>query len=433
MDKVGNLNVGAINPYALTEALTGRKIDWTKKESIQVMEDALETDYNELFDMKFNSPLYAGLKLNDQNMAVQVAASEITIRTEKDMETPDVSSLKTLSELKILGVKNLDTTKISSGRLSRGVLNIQLNVPEMDKSLSKTRLSKQLAAILLGPGTAGDWTPANGVWRDMGDFFKDVTEFNDPIQGAIGNCYFIAALAAIAWSDPYQIVHRNRATGTGETARVNAIQFYSKGGGKDAPSKMVEVTDLTLVNSSSNLPIYCRSNDAGEIYPALYEKAFAKWILKTDSDKPDITQTAFGDMVKATAQLNNKTPYYYNTNTRTGDQLYAIVRENSMSYKTIHPMTAWTYGSDKNYTGTNVVGNHAYTVLGWAYKNSKKYIVLRNPWGVTEPVGLNSYQGVLSFFDKSFWRPISTIGNDGIFAIEANSFQNLFAGIGVAK
>ncbi len=433
MDKVNDLKVGAINPYALTEALTGRKVDWTKSESIQIMEDALETDYNELFDMKFNSPLYAGLKLNSQNMAEQVAASEITIRTEKDMETPDVSSLKTLSELKILGVKNLDTAKISSGRLSRGVLNLKLNVPAMDKSLSKTRLSKQLAAIVLGPGTAGDWTPANGVWRDMGDFFNDVTEFNDPIQGAIGNCYFIAALAAIAWADPYQIVHRNRATGTGETARVNAIQFYSKGGGKDAPSKLVEVTDLTLVNSSSNQPIYCRSNDAGEIYPALYEKAFAKWILKTNSDKPDITQTAFGDMVKATAQLNNKTPYYYNTTGYTGDQLYTIVRENSMSYKTIHPMTAWTYGSGKNYTGTNVVGNHAYTVLGWAYKNTKKYIVLRNPWGVTEPAGLNSYQGVLSFFDKSFWRPISMIGNDGVFAIEANSFQNLFAGLGVAK
>lgn len=433
MDKVGNLNVGAINPYALTEALSGRKIDWTKKESIQVMEDVLETDYNELFDMKFNSPLYAGLKLNAKNMAETVAASEIKIRTEKDLETPDVSSLKTLSELKTLGVKNLDTAKIRTGYLSRGVLNLKLNVPAMDKSLSKTRLSKQLAAVVLGPGTAGDWTPANGAWRDMGDFFKDVTEYNDPIQGAIGNCYFIAALAAIAWADPYLIVHRNRATGTGETARVNAIQFYSKGGGKDAPSKLVEVSDLTLVNSASNQPIYCRSNDAGEIYPALYEKAFAKWILKTNSDKPDITQTAFGDMVKATAQLNNKSPHYYNTDSRTGDQLYSIVRENSMSCKTIHPMTAWTYGSNKNYTGTNVVGNHAYTVLGWAYKNSKKYIVLRNPWGVTEPAGLNSYQGVLSFFDKTFWRPISMIGNDGVFAIEANSFQNLFAGLGVAK
>jgi hypothetical protein len=434
MDKVTNLNVGAINPYALTEALVGRKIDWTKKESIEVMEDALETDYNELFDMKFNSPIYAGLKLNDKNMAEPVKESEITIRGDNDPETPDVSTFKTLSELKKVGIKSLNTTSINSGVLTRGTLNLRLKIPELDKTLSKTRLSKPLAAILLGKAaSSGDWTPENGVWKDMGDFFKDVVEFSDPVQGAVGNCYFIAAVAAIAWADPYRIVHRNRATGTGETARVNAIKFYSKGGGKDAPTKMIEVTDKTIVRTSNNLPIYCRSGDAGEIYPALYEKAFAKWILKTNSDKPDITKTAFGDPVKATAQLNNKTAHYYNTSSRTGDQLYSIVRENSMSYKTIHPMTAWTYGSSKDYTGTNVVGNHAYTVLGWAYKNSKKYIVLRNPWGVTEPSGLNTYQGVLSFFDKSFWRPVNMVGNDGVFAIEANSFQNLFAGLGVAK
>jgi hypothetical protein len=434
MDKVTNLNVGAINPYALTEALVGRKIDWSKRASIEIMEDALETDYDELFDMKFNSPIYAGLKLNDKNMAEPVTASEMTIRGDNDPETPDVSGLTNLSELKKLGVKSLNTTKIRSGVLTRGVLNLKLDIPQMDHTLSKTRLSKPLATILLGKAaSSGDWTPENGIWKDTGDFFKDVTEFSDPVQGAIGNCYFIAAVAAIAWADPYRIVHRNRATGTGETERVNAIQFYSKGGGKDAPTKLVEVSDKTLVRTSNNLPIYCRSRDSGEIYPALYEKAFAKWILKTNSDKPDITKTAFGDPVKATAQLNNKTPHYYNTSSRTGDQLYSIVRENSMSYKTIHPMTAWTYGSSKDYTGTNVVGNHAYTVLGWAYKNNKKYIVLRNPWGVTEPAGINTYQGVLSFFDKSFWRPINMVGNDGVFAIEANSFQNLFAGLGVAK
>ena len=434
MDKVTNLNVGAINPYALTEALVGRKIDWTKKESIEVMEDALETDYSELFDMKFNSPIYAGLKLNDKNMAEPVAASEMIIRGDNEPETPDVSGITNLGGLKNLGIKSLNTTKIRSGVLTRGVLNLKLDVPQMDRTLSKTRLSKPLAAILLGKAaSSGDWTPENGVWKDMGDFFKDVTEFSDPVQGAVGNCYFIAAVAAIAWADPYRIVHRNRATGTGEADRVNAIQFYSKGGGKDAPTKLIEVTDKTIVRTSNNQPIYCRSSDAGEIYPALYEKAFAKWILKTNSDKPDITKTAFGDPVKATAQLNNKTAHYYNTSSRTGDQLYTIVRENSMSYKTIHPMTAWTYGSSKDYTGTNVVGNHAYTVLGWAYKNNKKYIVLRNPWGVTEPAGLNTYQGVLSFFDNSFWRPVNMVGNDGVFAIEANSFQNLFAGLGVAK
>src|SRR5690554_314233 len=229
MDKVTNLNVGAINPYALTEALTGRKIDWTKKESISIMEDALETDYSELFDMKFNSPIYAGLKLNEKNMAEPVSTSELKIRGDNDVETPDLSGIRTLSELRTLGLTNIDSASIRSGTISRGNLNLTIRVPELDKTLSKVRISKSVASIILNLKASGDWTPENGVWKDMGDFFKDVTEFTDPVQGAIGNCYFIAALSAIAWADPYRIIHRNRATGTGETARVNAIQFYSKG------------------------------------------------------------------------------------------------------------------------------------------------------------------------------------------------------------
>ncbi len=433
MDKVKDLHVGAINPYVLTEVLVGRKIDWKKRDSIEIMEDALETDYHELFDMKFNSPIYAGLKLNADGMAEPVDESEMRVRNENESETPDFSNLKKLSDLKALGLKNLDSTKVRSGFLSRGVLKLNLDVPEHDVSMSKTRLSKQVSSIIQSGSSGGDWTPANAIWKDMGDFYNDVAEFNDPIQGAIGNCYFIAAVSAIAWADPFRIMHRTRATGTSDTARVNAIQFYSKGGGKNAASKLVEVTDKTIVRSSNNSAIYCRSSDANEIYPALYEKAFAKWITETDSDKPDITKTAFGDPVKATAQLNNKKAYHYNTGSRTGNQLYSIVRSNSAGGKTIHPMTAWTYGSSKDYTGTNVVGNHAYTVLGWAYKNGKKYIILRNPWGVTEPSGLNSYQGLLNIYDKSFWRPINTIGNDGVFALEANSFKTLFAGLGVAK
>jgi hypothetical protein len=387
-----------------------------------------------LFDMKYDSPLYAGLKLNTAtNMAEPLKANEIKVRKSEDLEIPDLSKVKSLEDLKEIGIKDLKKLVVSSSTLSNGKLELSIHVPELDHTISKSIITPRMKDILFGDVGAGDFTPANATWKDIGDFYKDVTEYNDPIQGAVANCYFISAMAAIAWADPYCIEHKVRATGTGETQKVNAIQFFTKGGGKDAPTKLVEVTDNIITGISNSNPFYCRSNDTGEIWPAVYEKAFAKWITQSSSDKPDITQTAYGDPAKATAQLNNKTPYYYNTSSNTGDQLYEIVRGNSMSYKTINPMTAWTYGSSPMYTGTNVVANHAYTVLGWAYQNNKKYIVLRNPWGVTEPTGLNTYQGLLSFFDSSFWRPISMIGNDGVFALEANSFKTLFATLGVAK
>ncbi|WP_263601971.1 C2 family cysteine protease [Chryseobacterium sp. PET-29] len=424
--------VGVINPYALTEAITGRKFDWKDAKSYQILEETLETNYSELFDIKFNSPLYAGLELTKDNTVRALKSEEVKVRATDKLESVNLSNIKTLNDLSTTGIKDLNTISVKNARLDKGDVKMVLNIPKLNSTINNRLITPSIKNIIYGQVIANGWTPAGTSWSDRGNFFNDVTEYNDPIQGAIGNCYFIAAISAIAWAAPYTIEHKVRATGTGETDRTNAIQFFTKGGGKDAATRLVEVTDNTIINTSNN-PVYCRSNDAGEIWPAVYEKAFAKWITNANDDKPDISQTAYGDPAKAVAQLTNKTPYYYYTSSRTGLDLFGIVRENSMSYKTFNPMVAWTYGSGKDYTGSNIVGNHAYTVLGWSTFNNKNYIILRNPWGVTEPNGLNSYQGLISFFDGSFWRPINMIGNDGVFALEINSFQYYFAALGVAK
>lgn len=424
--------VGVINPYALTEAITGRRFDWKDAKSYQILEETLETNYSELFDIKFNSPLYAGLELTKDNTVRALKSEEVKVRATDKLESVNLSNIKTLNDLSTTGIKDLNTISVKNARLDKGDVKMVLNIPKLNSTINNRLITPSIKNIIYGQVIANGWTPAGTSWSDRGNFFNDVTEYNDPIQGAIGNCYFIAAISAIAWAAPYTIEHKVRATGTGETDRTNAIQFFTKGGGKDAATRLVEVTDNTIINASNN-PVYCRSNDAGEIWPAVYEKAFAKWITNANDDKPDISQTAYGDPAKAVAQLTNKTPYYYYTSSRTGLDLFGIVRENSMSYKTFNPMVAWTYGSGKDYTGSNIVGNHAYTVLGWSTFNNKNYIILRNPWGVTEPNGLNSYQGLISFFDGSFWRPINMIGNDGVFALEINSFQYYFAALGVAK
>jgi hypothetical protein len=424
--------VGVINPYALTEAITGRRFDWKDPRSSQIIEEALETNYAELFDIKYNSPLYAGLELNRDNTVKAVKMEDIKLRATDKLQSINLSNIRSLNDLSNTGIKDLNSIPVRNARLDKGEVKVVLNIPKLNNTINNKLISPSIKNILFGVATATGWTPANTSWSDRGNFFNDVTEYNDPIQGSVANCYFISAIAAIAWASPFSIEHKVRATGTGEADRTNAIQFYTKGGGKDAASKLVEVTDNTIINSSSN-PVYCRSNDAGEIWPAVYEKAFAKWINNTNDDKPDISKTAYGDPVKAVAQLINKTPLYYYTTPRTALDLFGIVRENSMSLKTINPMVAWTYGSGKDYSGSNIVGNHAYTILGWSTVNNKNYIILRNPWGVTEPNGLNSYQGLISFFDGSFWRPINMIGNDGVFALEINAFKNYFEGMGVAK
>lgn len=284
--------------------------------------------------------------------------------------------------------------------------------------------------------TQQDWTPPNSTWTDKGKFFNEGTEYFDPVQGAVANCYFIAALSAVAWATPKQIRNITRATGTSQDSFTNIINFY-KPDSNGTLDKEIEVTDTVPVTSWGGF-IYARSSEDGEIWPAVYEKAFAKLKTGTLTDHPDITATAWGDCVWATAQLNGKNRNYYDTDTHSADDLWNYVRSNSMSYKTIYPMTAWTFDTGTyqqrniDYNNANVVASHCYTILGWGYNTCGKYIIVRNPWGVKD-VTANTYNGTFYFYDISWWRPINTIGDDGVFAIEASAFKKYFAGMGVAK
>ena len=299
-----------------------------------------------------------------------------------------------------------------------------------DKSLLET--------IMFDPERSGqpkDWTPPNGTWKDGGRFFNEAAEFFDPIQGNVADCYFIAALSAVAWSTPKKIVNMTRATGQSQSQFVNIITFYKPdNGGVDAD---IEVTDTVPMTSSGQF-IYCRSSEAGEAWPAIYEKAYAKLKTKTLGDHPDITTLAWGDCVLATAQLTGGKRFYYGTSDRTGEQLWTLVRANSLSYRTFNPMTAWTYSSGDAterkiiYSDANIVASHCYTVLGWAYQNERRYIVLRNPWGSTEAT-INTLASTIVMYDISWWRPINLTAEDGVFAIEADTFKRFFAGLGVVK
>ena len=361
-------NVGVSNPYALAEVILKKKVNWKRVDSQKLLEKTLDMPYEKLFDPKYESPLYAGLKLDPQT--------------------------KTLARIEI---------------------------PPTAKVVHRT---------LVNVG-------ATTVWADPGDFFEEAAELTDPIQGAVANCYFIAALSSVAWARTYEIAQRTRATGTVQQDFVDMIEFYK--GGK---SEKVEVTELLPLNSPGNTFIYARSSESGEIWPAVYEKAFAKWVTKDPGDKPNILKTAFGDPVGAAASLTGLTPYYYWNSSLSEYQIWQKVRENCISRKTFNPMVAWTYGSspspDVNYSNAHIAANHAYSILGWQYANNQKYIVLRNPWGNYEAI-INVAGGTWIAWDAPYyggpgwWRPIPMATNDGIFALRADTFKKYFAGFGLLK
>jgi hypothetical protein len=432
-----DLAVGAINPYALVEALLSRRIRWNSPESAKIICDTLQTDYDELFDMNYNPVLHAGLRLNDkENVAERLSSRDMHILTGEDMETPPLGKIERVDDLQDIGLKEIGHTRVKHARIQNGKLKLVLNPENLGdaKRLSNVNVTESIAELATPfRRDKKEWSPPSSSWQHMDETLKRDTEFNEPVQGAVGNSWLIAALSAVAWSDPARIKHRTRRTGRGEHERVMDVQFYSKGGKNDGPTRKVEVTDEVIANDSCNQVVYARSSDNGEAWPSLYEKAYAKWITGDSSDRPDITQTAFGDPVKAMAQLNDKKPQYYFTRSRDPEDLAGIVRANCFSFRTINPMTAWTHGSTRAYEGSNLVANHAYAVLGWAVHGENQYIILRNPFGVTEPAALSTYPGLRSVIDAHFWSPMNSIDNRGVFALEALTFKTHFAGLGVAK
>lgn len=444
-------NTGVINPYALAELVAGRRINWkTIENRPQLLEDILQTPYDELFDPKFQSPLYFGLELNEKLELQPKRSPLLDLQLDldaNDLEDPTPIEFEKISKLADLApklkVEDIGQLKVKrAASVNKRNLQLTLEMDDRDRLRELARIfpNSLIQTVAPDPESGGkqkEWTPDNATWGDPGRFFNEAAEGLDPQQGAVANCYYIAALSAVAWAMPYKIQHMTRATGIAQQAFTNLIRFYKP----DSDGKLdreIEVTDAVPLRSGSGNYLYARSTEAGEIWPAVYEKAYAKLLTGTESDRPNILETAWGSSLTATAQLTGGQRFGYGTSSRSADEIWNLVRGNSRGGRTFNPMTCWTYSTgaaankNLNYSDANIVASHAYTIMGWAYRSGRKYIVVRNPWGYHEATD-GVLSGQVSLFDISFWRPIQLTDSDGVFAIEASAFKTYFRGLGVVK
>ncbi|KAI0479699.1 hypothetical protein F4859DRAFT_503698 [Xylaria cf. heliscus] len=488
--------VGCINPFALAENMIGHKIDRQSITAIRIIQDTLQTDYEDLFDMKHHSVLFAGLKLNkDERMADELEEEEVKILKEKDLVTPDLSRLDKLGDLEDIGLKDMDNARIKRASIQNNKLHLVLHADSIARTVCNREVTQTINDFCL-PFRRGreqrEFTPPNSSWRDArevlmmrnnmnlrrgiisdyntlydyGGSREFMRKFDDPIQGATANSWFVAALFSVYWADPAKINRKmdiqmrmhDPNSDEGRRQHRFSVKFHDKGGRNNNKTQTVEVDYRVPVNNSSEDFVYCRSSDGMALWPSLYEKAFAKWINNGNEDDGvnrrkaiaststsstssggehvDITQLHHGDPIKAMAQINGREPHYYFTDKHDASDLVGLVRGCSVNHRTICPMAAWTYACDRGtYRGCNLVANHAYSVLGWSSvgQGDKQYIIIRNPWGATEPHGLTSYPGILTRVEPEYWRPASLLDREGVLAVEAGAFKEYFACLGVAK
>jgi hypothetical protein len=457
-------NTGVPNPYALAEIIANRSIDWDHIDNRPaLLEEIFQTPYAQLFDPANGSPLYVGRVQRPDGTIVRERPrlKDHADSTSSDLDAvdvPDVSDVRTFTELaQRLGVKSLADLPIRAVRSTRTGTVVEFSETAKAHTQRFERIFDSRVLDILFPRERG-YHPDGFDWTDEGRFYNEGTEFLDPVQGGVGDCYFIAALASVAWSMPLAVADKTRATGHDNQSFKHQISFFGNAGWSS-----VEVTDRIL--TSGGRPTFARSAEAGEIWPAVYEKAYAKWRLGTSDDFPAIPNIAGGDPSMAARALTGLQDYRNWHSSFTAAQILDLVKSHSTGGRTTTPMVAWTHGGDSAegrvaYTDANVVGDHAYSVLGWMrrYEPIRRltvdppilparaasvldtyqltlrpvdYIVIRNPWGFFEATGSAVAGGTHQAVDVDWWRTI-TLGQGGVFAMEVSAFHRYFAGTGGA-
>lgn len=484
-------NIGVPSPYALAQLITRRRIDWNAVSNPRaLLEEIFQTPYRDLFDPANGSPLYIGQSVKPDGSVTHGRPQFARSRSKKAGRSVDVTDVRNMAQLaEKLGSSHLADIPVRSVLVGPTGLKVELGetVEARDRRF-ETIFDPELIDLLF-PVQLG-YHPEGYSWQDAGRFYNEAAEFLDPVQGAVADCYLIAALSSVAWAMPFVIADRARATGSDNERFTHQIAFHGAG------VEQVQVTDRILVDGGGWTP-YCRSKEAGEVWPAIYEKAFAKWRLGEVSDYPAIPNIAFGDPSIACAALTGLSDYRNWHTSFTAAQILQLVQNHCSQGRTTTPMVSWTYGSgeaaDVAYRDANVVANHAYSVLGWMHRTeyyidqfnrfdfipqyvpidwpipdpgplrnqrvataatggaldavssaaletsnvrvrSKPvdYIVLRNPWGYSEGVGSSVATGDHRALDVDWWRTIP-LGVDGVFAMEVNAYHRYFAGTGGAQ
>ncbi len=277
--------------------------------------------------------------------------------------------------------------------------------------------------------------------------------YNDPVQGDLPDCYLIAALSSIAFA----AVTIPKPELMPDKLPPFTYTFYKPPavmGSAPTADAPISVSNLLPLDSTGRYH-YSKSFAAGEIWIAMYEKAFARWINRlagTDNDSPNYSRICQGDPVLALMNLTGwkfSTTSKYSTQAFTdGTQIFNKIRDSACkslgAYKVAKfPMVAYTYDprierppSGITYTDATIVGNHSYSVLGVHVIGADNYIVMRNPWGQKgagpgsgDPDPSQLPAGALA---TGPWYQTANLAdpNDAVFALKAGVFRDYFKGFG---
>ena len=301
----------------------------------------------------------------------------------------------TLSSVSSLGNLQADSSETVASRLiGKWFLGTDLPMPIAGGDAA----TGKAATSVFSYATASGNLTVNGV---------AATDIN---QGSLGDCYLMAALGAIANTQPAVINNMFTANSNG----TYGVTFYKTG----APIYSTVNTSLAI-NSSGKLALAGDVNKSltGELWVSLAEKAYTQLNTQFDVDNngsqwngENSYQAIEGGLAQAIKQVANVNYRYYSSYyTGFGDSYDSgeFFSTSAATYKQtlISGLTAggigWI-GSWGNTTGSNgkreFVAGHAFMLLG--YNASTDKFIVRNPWGGN---GTSDYNIQFEVSIETFW------------------------------
>ncbi len=489
--------IGCPDPYSIAEMNIGKRINWAKQSDEFDMLAKCFGITKEGF-LSDESPLDAPFIAVDSN-------GNPHRLSEEEAEKRLVSFMKKYArpERRKKVAATVDAEAFSSGRSveltpaqkrSRAVeILLQKNKVVSDQ----TPISKRAVDDAASPegNDVPPYLPQGMEWRDKGYFFNETVLWSDVCQNSIGDCYFLAALCSVAYVAPFFIKNQTGLRykwkdGEQTFAPWHLIEFYVPNGNYESSQawnkkkktvQSIVVSEEVLVDSKTgfnfgasgpkekqivlrNGKITGTKADWDACWPAVYEKAYAKFLENSTSDYPNMNTTSgleshiVGGVAEAALKEiihteDVKVDYLSNISV---DRIWDI----GMAARS-HPSCASIYkfyktdgngntieyakaGTKSDYLNMGLYISHAYSFLGVYHDNGTKYLVLRNPHGRNLNALKNNpkvYHGNWGFnygadpedkFDNRWdvFRQIT--GNDdpqnsnGVFLLEINEFKRVF-------
>lgn len=374
----------AINPYALGDLVAGKKIRWnSEKDPRKKLAEILGIDDPKVI-FKSNSPLLIPRKFKTKS-----SAKKIELVSEKS-DSEKLQKFFKKHAASIGNKKNVDSSKlmkISSILFSRN--NVKGGQGKKNTDVSMAR----------------DWCPDYIKWMKKGDYIVSSMDGPEVDQNALGDCYYLAALASICWSSPRMLNYKKQ----GDNYQICFWNWRLK-------AEWVSVSQKVPVDKKTEGWVYGCSTTLTETWPAIWEKAFAKWMTGTSSDCPDMTEIEGGNSGEALRRLTGYDYDSYYCRKGNSDKIWKLFWKNTDSkMKAISPMTVSTSGVDREDT-IGTIPHHVYSILGIEVYNNVKRVIVRNPWARAH---------AKKYCRSGTWNGMK-LNDNGVFSMEFDKFIEYF-------